>query len=263
MRIFATPAMIVAALCAPVAACAAEVGAEKTVVQEKQQEDAPKAETPFGSFSATLTAVTDYRDRGISQSDERPALQGSIDWEHDSGFYLGIWASNIDYNDAANARLELDYYAGYKTKLPNDFDIDLSVMETTYPGVPGSYDYNLYELTGALGHDFGPASAKLSFTWSPDNFADSGTETYTQLSAEAPLLETGFTLNGALGYQTVEIESRGGPDAVDWSAGIGYSWQGLDLGLKYIDTNLSKNTCPDGCAATVVFSIAHTFGGED
>lgn len=254
-------AIIAALVLIPSIAMAAEAGAEKTIVQEEKQEEAPKAETPWGSFSATLTGVTDYRDRGISQSDEKPALQGSIDWEHDSGFYLGIWASNVDFNDAANARMELDYYGGYKTTLANAFDVDLSVMETTYPGVAGSYDYNFYEVIGAIGHDFGPASGKLSFTWSPDYFADSGTETYTRLSGEAPLWDSGFTLNGWLGYQTVENESRGGPDAVDWAAGVDYSWKGLDLGLKYIDTNLGNGTCPDGCSATVVFSVAHTFGG--
>ncbi len=70
-----------------------------------------------GEFSTTIGFVSEYSFRGIAQSDERPALQGSIDWSHDSGFYAGVWGTNVDFNDGDEAQLETDLYAGYSGDL--------------------------------------------------------------------------------------------------------------------------------------------------
>src|SRR6476620_2710499 len=61
------------------------------------QATAPKAPEPDYTLAYNVGAVTDYRYRGISQSRERPALQGGIDFTHKSGFYLGTWASTIQW----------------------------------------------------------------------------------------------------------------------------------------------------------------------
>ncbi len=58
--------------------------------------------------SGTVTAVSDYSFRAISLTSLDPALQGSIDWAHDSGFYAGAWASNIDYGPGVDGDIELD-----------------------------------------------------------------------------------------------------------------------------------------------------------
>ena len=58
--------------------------------------------------------TTDYRFRGISQNDEDFAIQGGFDYAHDSGFYAGLWASNVDFQiqTVDDASAELDIYAG-------------------------------------------------------------------------------------------------------------------------------------------------------
>ena len=48
-------------------------------------------------LSATVTATTDYDFRGITQTAQDPAIQGSIDLATDPGFYAGVWASNVDF----------------------------------------------------------------------------------------------------------------------------------------------------------------------
>src|SRR5690606_38862768 len=67
-----------------------------------------------GTFSTNVSLATDYVYRGISQTDEEPAVQGGLDWEHETGLYLGIWASNIDLNDDDEAHVEIDYYGGWR-----------------------------------------------------------------------------------------------------------------------------------------------------
>ena len=52
--------------------------------------------------TGTLTAVSDYNWRGVTQTSMDPALQGSIDYAHDSGFYAGAWASNVDFGDCCD-----------------------------------------------------------------------------------------------------------------------------------------------------------------
>jgi hypothetical protein len=64
--------------------------------------------------TGTVTVVSDYDFRGITQSAQDPALQGSIDYAHDSGFYIGAWASNIDFGDEFDADVEVDVYAGFR-----------------------------------------------------------------------------------------------------------------------------------------------------
>lgn len=223
----------------------------------------PAGGSIWDGFSATLTAVTDYRDRGVTQSDEHPAIQGSIDWAHDSGLYLGVWASNVDFNDGGEADYELDIYAGFTTEWAG-FEWDAMVNDIMYPGASDGLDYDLVELSLAASRDFTVAKGKALVIYSPDNSGDSGTEWYTSLQGEVPIKDTGLSVTGSFGYQYVDDAVRYGlPSYVDWSAGLSYSFHGFDLGLKYVDTNLSHSECATGCDATVIFSVGRTFGGDE
>lgn len=223
----------------------------------------PETSNPYGAFSVTLEGVTDYRDRGLSLSDDSPAIQGSIDWEHDSGFYLGVWASNVDFNDGGEAKYELDVYGGYTTEWAG-FDWDLMVNGIFYPGASDMLDYDLVEFTVAAERTFGIVKTTAGVTFSPDNFGDSGVAFYPEIGAEIPVMETGVSVTGSYGFQSIDDKARYGlGDYSDWSAGLAYSWKDIDFALQYIDTNLSKAQCPDGCDATVVFSVSRTFGGAE
>lgn len=222
-----------------------------------------KPSSPLDGFSITLDAVSDYRDRGLSLSDDSPAIQGSLDWEHDSGLYLGAWATNVDFNDGGEAKYELDVYGGY-TFAWADWDWDLMVNGIFYPGASDALDYDLVEFSVSAEHTFGIVKTKPSLTFSPDNFGDSGVAFYPQLELEAPIAETGFAATASYGFQSIDDKARYGfGDYSDWSAGVKYTWNDIEFALQYIDTNLSNAQCPDGCDATAVFSISHTFGGSD
>ena len=78
-------------------------------------QDAPTAPPPEITVNATAAIVSDYRFRGISQTDKQFAFQGSITVTHASGFYVSAWGSSVtDYVVAGgNARQEIDLIAGY------------------------------------------------------------------------------------------------------------------------------------------------------
>ena len=74
--------------------------------------------------SANVALTTDYRFRGISQTDEKPAIQGGFDVALDNGIYIGTWGSNVDF---ANS-LELDYYIGFANDINEDWSYDVGYI---------------------------------------------------------------------------------------------------------------------------------------
>ncbi len=74
--------------------------------------------------------VSDYLFRGISQTNEGMALQGGLNLNSDSGFYLSTWGSNIKFGDGS---MELDVLAGWTGKVSNDWTLDVGVMQYRYP----------------------------------------------------------------------------------------------------------------------------------
>ncbi len=101
------------------------------------------APEPDWTFTGNLGLYSQYVFRGISQTNEKPAVQGGFDLGHKSGFYAGTWASNVSWiadvsppnpPPAPSASMEWDFYGGYKGSLPADFAYDLGVLYYWYPG---------------------------------------------------------------------------------------------------------------------------------
>jgi len=89
--------------------------------------------------SGNVALVTDYKFRGISQSDSKPSVQGGFDIAFDSGFYLGTWGAAVDFDCAidtcggANGGLELDYYGGFSIASMAVLGLTWATSTTTTP----------------------------------------------------------------------------------------------------------------------------------
>src|SRR5262245_8792596 len=63
----------------------------------------PEKDVP-GKFSANVALTSEYVFRGISQTDDSPAIQGGFDWSLEKlgslplGLYAGIWGSNVNFH---------------------------------------------------------------------------------------------------------------------------------------------------------------------
>ncbi len=217
---------------------------------------AAHADTQLGDFNISGNAglVTDYVFRGISQSDEGPAVQGGFDVTHSSGFYAGVWGSNVDFNDGDEASVEIDYYLGYSNEFQG-FNYDLGVLYYSYPGAESDLDYDFVEFSGALGYDFDVAALSGSINYSPDFFGSTGDAFYYAAALDVPLpYDLSFTAHA--GHQTIDE----GTDYTDWSLGLGYAIAGFDLSLAYYDTDLDEpDECADGCSERVVFGVSRSF----
>lgn len=191
------------------------------------------------SLDGTLAVTSDYRFRGISQSNDDVAMQGSINLNHDSGFHVGLWGSSINFNSVGNedATLELDYTAGY-TFTVSDVAVDVGYIYYTYPN-DGSNDDNDY------GEVYAAADWKgvnVGVNWTDDGYGKSGKATYVfggysydfgivTLGAEVgeTFLDSATFANGDDKYLNFEV-----------SATVTLL-EKLDVEVAYVGTDLSKN----------------------
>ena len=205
-----------------------------------------------GEFSGNITLTSDYSFRGISQTGEEPAIQGGLDWDSGSGFYLGAWGSNVNFGDNDETSMELDIYAGYAGSLKS-LDYDFGFIYYIYPGANTNLNYDFWEIYGSLGFDFDVASFSAGLAYTSDNFADTGDGLYLMSGVSIPITDI-FSLDVSLNYY--DVEPSFGDDYLDWMIGATLTIDWFDANLSYIDTDLSNLEAAD---SRIVFSISRSF----
>ena len=109
--------------------------------------------------SANMALTNNYVWRGMTQTNEGPAIQGGIDVDY-MGLYAGVWASNISWTDGEDSSIETDLYAGYSNEIAG-FTYDVGFIAYTYANVMD--DNNFGEAYIGLGYDFGILSVGASY----------------------------------------------------------------------------------------------------
>ena len=104
------------------------------------KEDAAKNK----NISANIKIISDYIYRGLTATDHQPAIQGGIDWEHESGFFFGTWGSSVHFPDTQSS-MELDLYGGYSLTLFKNVEVSLSLQRFTYFANDGLNSWGLTE----------------------------------------------------------------------------------------------------------------------
>lgn len=215
------------------------------------------ADSPH-SFSANLTLTSDYIFRGISQTGGDPAIQGGLDYEHSSGFYLGTWASNVgwlkDFQGYTSGNAEIDVYLGFKGDIgKSGFSYDLGAIQYMYTGdrPAGITKADTSELYASLGWNW--FTVKYSYYVSDEvfGFADADGSDYWDIAASVPLGETGLTFDAHWGK--FKFKNNGAQDYEDWMVGLSYDMgkmskvlDGVSVGVNYTDTNADSTVWTDG-----------------
>lgn len=210
------------------------------------------------SFSVNVGLTSDYRFRGVSQSAKDPAVQGGVDWTHKSGFYLGTWASTIDFGDAADADLELDLYGGYKWKL-SGIEWDAGFIHYAYPGSNGAFDLPFTEIY--FGGTYGPVNAKVFYT---DDYTGPTSKSASYITAGVSQeIGSGFTLGASIGRSSGGgIKDTFGKSYTDFKVGVSKDFFGVTFNLSYVDTSgISPDITTDlfNTEGTVVLTATKTF----
>lgn len=225
-----------------------------------------------GTFSATLSGVTDYRFRGVSQTDNIPAVQGSFDWEMPlvkdyMSVFLGVWASNVNFKDGGDAVIEIDVYGGLKGTI-DKFSWKLQFIGYLYPGAPSYRKYDYFEINPEIGYDFDFLAVSAGINYSPQYFGKSGDAVYFYTGVTVPIPIAALekykpAFVGSVGYQAIQRNAvYGTPDYWTWTLGVQAEFEGFTFAVKYVDTDISKANCVGGrrwCGATGIFSVTKTF----
>ena len=132
-------------------------------------------------LSANIGVVSNYFFRGISESDDGAAVQGGLDFEDESGFYAGTWASNVDFGDSTS--YELDLYLGFGAELDNGLGYDVGYLYYAYPDAPGSADFG--EVYGSLSYSLFSFGVNAVVNDSDDSALETG-DLYFHAAVEVP-----------------------------------------------------------------------------
>ena len=207
-------------------------------------------------LSGSLTLTSDYVFRGFTQTDKKPALQGGIEYEAESGFYVGTWGSSIswlsDSDPDVSSQLELDGYIGYRNQLSDTISFDVGALYYGYPGSypAGFYDADTVELYAGL--SAGIFSAKYSYA-ATDLFGIDDSDGSSYLEAG---IDYGFADTWSMGLHVGKqfISGDFGEDYIDWSASINKTLPNdFDIGLTFTDVDV------DGADSRLFIAITKSF----
>lgn len=209
------------------------------------------------TVSGSVGLVTDYRFRGISQTNKNMAIQGGLSVAHESGLYAGTWGSNLaGWGTFGGANMELDLYGGYKRAF-GDVTVDVGLTWYMYPGGANDTDFAepYVKLSGIVGPvsllggvAYAPKQQALgNYSNTPQSRGQKQDNLYLWGDASVGIPDTPVTLKAHLGY------SNGNPglgpngtsvaptgEYVDWMLGADLTFGRLTFGISYVDTDISK-----------------------
>lgn len=222
----------------PLAIVAAAVSASPAFAQFDVSENQTE---PVVSASGAVMIVSQYRLRGISLSNEHPALQGTIHLNHESGFYAGVWSSTLaGYGKFGGSNVELDLYGGWQGKVTKSLTFDAGMLYFAYPGSDASF--GLFEPYVKLIGVTGPVTSILgaAYAWEQQALEDKE-NLYL-------FFDNSLQIEGAPILLTAHIGRSGGGSALaaggnywDWSLGGTTSWRNLLIGISYVDTDIDES----------------------
>ncbi len=232
-------------------------------------------EEPSGPIEVAGTAaiVSDYRFRGVSQTNKEMAFQAGVSVSHESGLYAGVWGSNLaGWGTFGGSNTELDIYGGYAADL-GGVKVDVGLTWYMYPGGADITDFAepYVKVSGTAG----PVSLLAGVAYAPkqralgkwcfsaacptfdvngapvfDDPGDKEDNLYLWADASMGIEGTPLTIKGHLGYS--DGNDGLGPNGTsiaptgkywDWMLGADYAIGGtpLTLGVSYVDTSISRS----------------------
>lgn len=143
----------------------------------------------------SLSIHSDYVFRGVSQTLQKPAVQGSLNADLAQDFYVFLWGSTVDFvadgDPDDGASLEFNVGIGHQKTLSENWSTDVTLVHFFYPGTVAGVDYDSSELmTTLLWRDH----IGLTLGYSNDVFASGDEGWFSALSYEfsLPASTSGF-----------------------------------------------------------------------
>lgn len=213
-----------------------------------------------GDVSTTVTVASDYDFRGITQTALDPTLQASLDWSGESGLYVSLWGSNIDFGqdglpgspgfdgaeglppvpavdavDGVDLNVEVDFTLGYEGTFTDELSYNVGTVYYKYLGNDdvGINDFDFGEVYTGLSYKI--FSTKLWYAWDFSNAGDSAW--YLEANADVPLpADFALVLHGGYSFGNYwKNEDIGLEEYYDLAVGVTRTIGRFDVAVKYID----------------------------
>lgn len=220
-------------------------------------------------FHGTLTGTTNYVYKMYSKSNNDPAIQANLDYQHPSGFYAGTSVSSFnigkseideDFHFSNQARVEISPYLGWSFKLDDNWRLDTQYIRYFY-------DNKVYEFSGDYNefyfsmHFKEMLSANISFT--DDLYGIGNIALFYELTGRYPITDF-LEFSSTFGYGQTKFVLF--DDYPYWNAGLTGRYKFIALDLRYYDAKeihfphpFGQPNHPDKLTATVVFTISVGF----
>jgi uncharacterized protein (TIGR02001 family) len=183
--------------------------------------------------SGSATLVSDYRFRGISLSDERPALQLAVAYDHASGLYAGAMASSARPDADSGSDVHLLPYLGFARRMDSGLGWDVGIAYAAFVEASG-YDYPEVHV-GVNSEHLG---ARLSFAHR--YFGDDADAIYLELNADRPVSDR-VRLLAHLGWLHHDTTDESFPGLqrqhLDLRVGVGIDVAGCDLQIAWVSSD--------------------------
>jgi uncharacterized protein (TIGR02001 family) len=140
------------------------LAAAAPALAQQQGDAAPTGGASNIGISGDVFLLSDYRYRGVSRSDEAPAVQGQLTVSLPAGFYAGARGTSLSHY-AGHGDAEADLYAGYGTGIAPGTTLDAGIMVYWFPDANGRTGYA--EPYASVSHILGPVEATLGakYAW--------------------------------------------------------------------------------------------------
>lgn len=214
----------------------------------------------FAGATGNVGVFSEYMFRGVSQGNSA-AVQGGLDYAHDSGLYVGTWVSNIGFGGTNNSGTEVDGYAGYAGKV-GEVGFDVGALFYWY-SEEDEVDATLNTLEFYGGLSFGPVGLKYYYSDECNFFIgdDDAEEAGYLLGTLALPIKDTLNFTATVGFydgKEVEryLETTFGSDDdsyIDYSVGLAKTLDGgMTFTLQLVDTDIKGDGGVDDDLQAVV-----------
>jgi uncharacterized protein (TIGR02001 family) len=209
-------------------------------------------------ISGTASIVSDYRYRGITLSDQKPAAQIGLAYDHPLGWYAGAFGSTVRLAPPSGPGIQATVFAGYVAPLASGISVE------------AGGDYSVF--TRAAGYNYGEiflgvARENLSarIYYSDRYFGQRVNAWYGEINGTQSLIDR-VRLLAHVGFLSTHSDYPYGPQVnqhvVDGRIGIGadvdlfhleLAWVGISR--AYVAYGITGSSSPN----TVVLTISRQF----
>lgn len=193
-------------------------------------------------WGGSVSVTSDYLVRGISRSNDRPALQIDLHYLNTSGFLAGVFASSAQIDSDSPRDVELSGFVGFARNLGDDWRARILATQYVYPWNKAGSQYNYDELDLDFGYrewlDIGVVFYPNAPYFTRNDYPQSGTAESAEINLNRPVVGK---LSGTAGLGYYYLNAPAAAGYAYWSVGLTYDLAPCSLSVAYVEATGAAN----------------------